>query len=306
MKKLIISMLALATLSSCDKSNDPQPIHNTDPQAIQLTAKVLSVETVTKAAVTAFNDTEIGIYGVKEGTTAGTYEWTATPYYNNPGGVKISSANAITFTTNVYYPMNNKKVKFHAFYPKVETITAPGAGTAPQVKYTIDGETDILYAEVESGTLDNHITAANLAFSHKLAKLDFKVIAGTGFEAGVKIKTITVKSVNADLILDLGTATVSAATPAQTADFKAYDNAAGTEITATLSEVLGTVMVMPDETYQLELTLDNGTVFNLTNQTAPSAGEAYTVKLTFKGTEVSATSSITDWTSTEKEVEIKK
>lgn len=301
MKKLIVSLLAMAALASCETAEEkslPEPTPDNNLVSIELSAKVYGMEATTKAEMTnTLSGKTIGLYGVKEGTTTNKYEWTATPYFNNSGTVTVEAENVISFTEKLYYPQDNKKVKLFAFYPK-ETVTGPGAGTAPTVTYTIDGTQDILYGTATSVALKDKAadTKVDLTLNHKLAKLDFKVVAGTGFETGHKITKIVVTNTHTSLILNLDDGSLTPTGNA--ADIKAYTHATGTEITTTTSALLGTVLVEAGVSYGLTVSIDGDdtNTYTVTGLTSPNIAHYQTVTLTFKGTEIAATAKSGEWT----------
>lgn len=292
MKKLLLPIVVAFAMVSCQNTNEPQGFN--EPQEIQLSAGVMQMTGDTKAFIadTNFaNGTEIGIYGLKDGLT----DW-ATPYFDNTGAAITDGG--VVFTDKVYYPQDNKAVIFYAFYPK-GTPTA-NASDAPTVAYDLTKQDDILWAQVKTGTLSNQTPNA-LSFAHKLSKVNFKVKAGADFAVGTKVTAIVVTGTNTSATLDVEAGTLAFATPGTISAF-AGDEAITSTATAT---AFGDVMIQPDVEYTINVTA--GGVDYTTKLTAPKAGDAKTVTLTFLPTGVDVTTSITAWNpATDEDVDIQK
>lgn len=315
MKKLIVSLLAMAALASCETAEEkslPEPTPDNNLVPIELSAKVYGMEATTKAGsgvIETFDDTAIGVYALEEGTTD-TYTWSASPYYHNATSeaVTIGTDNSITFAKKVFYPVNDKKVKFYAYTTEgSSTVTPPTDGpAAPTVKYTIDGKTDILIGTGTSGKIsDNPRTNATITFDHILAKIDFSVIAETNFPADdYKVIKIEVTGVNKDVIVTLDDDATSVFSTS--GSFIAYeDNTTGTAIAASGATPTAVnksdIMLEPGATYGLTVTvgessdLSKTTTFKVSGLTAPATKTKRTVKLTFNGTAMGGDASLNGW-----------
>ena len=148
----------------------------------------------TRAPVTtidASNLSSVGIYAVREGSTAGQYLWTPTPFALNltPSGI---SGNQISFNPKLYYPLGGKRVIFYGYYPRTTTtattgnsyyprttttattgnnyITAPDNGIAPTYHFTLTGAEDVMYA-VSTPTGSTSTSPVSLTFNHVLTQL---------------------------------------------------------------------------------------------------------------------------------------
>ena len=132
----------------------------------------------TRAPVTtidASNLSSVGIYAVREGSTAGQYPWTPTPFALNltPSGI---SGNQISFNPKLYYPLGGKRVSFYGYYPRTTATTGnknlitPDTGLAPTYHFTLTGAEDVMYA-VSTPTGSTSTSPVSLTFNHVLTQL---------------------------------------------------------------------------------------------------------------------------------------
>lgn len=302
MKRVIISMLALAAMTSCQKADEQDSFVNpAEPQEILLTAGVTRVEAATKAAIADEffpAGTTLGLYAITEGTSG--YTWGTDLAYNNNGKVSVDADKNINIATTestpikIYYPTDNKHVKFFAYYPtEGATVTPPSANISAKVQYTITGKEDIMFAQAESGTLSTYDKSQKVAlkFDHLLAKINFTVKAGDNFSGGSLTK-IEVAGSNTTVKMDVDDGSLKFENLTTINAFN--DEKDPKAITTTETAAFGEVMIEPGCTYSLNLTVE-GVVYTLTNLTAPAKGQAKTVQLTFLGSEVSAQAAITAW-----------
>ena len=117
----------------------------------------------------------VGIYAGREGSTAGQYPWTPTPFALNltPSGI---SGNQISFNPKLYYPLGGKRVIFYGYYPRTTATTgnnyipAPYNGNAPTDHVTLTGAEDVMYA-VSTPTGSTSTSPVSLTFNHVLTQL---------------------------------------------------------------------------------------------------------------------------------------
>lgn len=292
MKRLLLSLFVASAMISCTKTEELTGTEG--PQEIKLSAGVIAMETKAIISGSAFADnTVIGLYGMKKDVT----DWT-TPYFNNKG-TKVVAGGGITFDPEkIYYPQDDKSVVFYAFYPN-GTPTNNGTN-APTVVYDLTQQDDILWATVETGTLSNH-AEKTLQFAHKLAQINFKVKAGEGFTPGVtNVTNIEIKNTNTTATLNIETGVLAFTNLANLTAFT------GTQLieSAATATAFGTVMIQPEALYTITVTA-GGIEYEKT-LTAPAAGEAKTVTLTFLATGVDAKAAITDWAPTTEDAVIQK
>lgn len=292
-------MFALTVLmASCEKAEESvDPENPQGQQEIKLTAGITTMEVTSKAAVTgtSFADgTVIGLYAAQEVAADGNI-WENTPAFANNKEVTISSgAITIAENTKLYYPVDNSKIKFFAFHPNA--IATYTTGSTPTVKYDLTTLPDIMHAAGVSGTLSETVhSAVSLNFTHKLSKVAFKVKAGDGFPTtGTTVSKMEIKNVRTEVTLDIetGILTYTGATTG-TITHENVNQAIGSDI----SDVICPTLLEPEKTYDLTVTVNN-IPYTLTGLTTPKQGQAKNIVLTFTGTDMSATSSITDWDNT--------
>lgn len=194
MKKLLISMLAVATLASCAKE---ETLSFDKGEAIQFGNAF--VDNSTRAADPSYSANDIDslkVYGTVNGVNI----------YN---GNKVSRPSAEagkgygdvwTCTGTQQYWIAGAQYKFVGIVDGdkagvTETTVVDGMPTA--INYTADGETDLLCQTIDctantDGT-DNDIVAFN--FTHLLSKVNFTVVNGSKDATGYSfvVKSITFK-----------------------------------------------------------------------------------------------------------------
>ena len=118
-----------------------------------------------------------------------------------------------------YYPADGRELYFYAYAPALQSDYTGGAGSmAPFVTFRLDGTQDILWDTVTRG-IGKAATAGNqenpdFTFRHKLMLIEFTAKAADGFQAGnLRVKTVRVKDVNLNAILDLVTGRMSYSSP---------------------------------------------------------------------------------------------
>ena len=130
---------------------------------------------------------------------------------------KVTTNGSISLSDNPVYPQYGDWLYLVAVAPKPTSYA--DAGT---VGYTLDGQTDILYAEQIQGNrwdgsrFSNNTdkTVTPLEYTHQLTQLKFKAKKAADKGLTVKVKSITVKAVTSAMTLTLkdGNATFSGST----------------------------------------------------------------------------------------------
>ena len=181
---------------------------------------------------------------------------------------KVATDGSIALTGNPTYPQYGDWLYLVAVAPQPTSYTAD-AGT---VSYTLDGQTDILYAKQIQGNrwdgsrFSNNTdkTVTPLVYTHQLTQLKFKAKKAAEKGLTVKVKSITVKGVTSTMILTLkdGNATFSGST--DLALILADD---GKEIKSTTSINLGVLLLPPstsDNAYKVTVDTSVGKFEDLT------------------------------------------
>lgn len=309
-------MLALATaLASCSKSELEVPEVVTPPDVPEVPMSITpsagvdaSTTPQSRAAIDGTTFPAVAnVFGVTAyaGSAAPT-DWTKT-YINN---VNVSNtATPMTFATPQYYPANGDKVFFYGYAPVVASITTIAASA--KVAYTITGQEDIMYGVpttngIAKGTSQATQAQPAFAFSHKLMKLQFKLVKDATFQAtNATVTNITVKEIktSAKLLLSDGTLSFDDATADKTVNIAPTTNNAINKDAAaggvTMTDIL---MIQPAATVKLSIVAGGVTYPDLTvtlsGTGAGTAGMNHLITLTFKQNSIVPTATIQAWGTT--------
>ena len=228
MKKVFLCIAAAATmLAGCKKAEmniQPQnPVDDTTPVAMQLGASSPSF-TLTKAAVTEWQQTPVFVYGLQNG------EDEVTPVFENYSTVVPSNTNAVL---EIYQDAEKQAPYFYSegftydFYgyhvgqATIEGETAVDDNGEVSFEVKFDGSNDVMYAyankaedikkdptrnvresDAYSAWAARRSVHPTLVFEHALTQFVFKV---TGMNE--KSKNVTIKSIKVQSV-DNGTLTV--------------------------------------------------------------------------------------------------
>lgn len=168
----------LSLLVSCDMIFDEESLEKEIPVPIQVSVSESYLSTKSPVStIDATNYTNIGIYGVQEGSTQGQYPWTLSPFLSNivPSGI---SQGQLSFSPKLYYPVGGKQVTLYAYYPRTTSttttsnsfMTPPGNGTAPIYNFSIIDQQDVMHA-VSSPSSSTNNASVPLQFNHKLSQI---------------------------------------------------------------------------------------------------------------------------------------
>ena len=169
MKKLILSILAIAAMTSCTKSSDEE-IDPNAPVEIRFGA---GIDMLSRAAITTDGSghptSNITGMQILRGTDG------ADPAFNTITSVTTTAdlktdGTFENITTPQYNKSTTESANFIAYWP--QGLLASGI-----VNFTITGEEDIIVAPAVTTTYSNTPSTVNFQFAHKLAQLQLKVIA---------------------------------------------------------------------------------------------------------------------------------
>ena len=291
MKKLIVSVFAIAAMVSCTKITDEMD----EDGLVEIKMKAGVDAIVSRAAVDGLKaDITDVAFARTDVSVSGSAHWTS------PSKVEVTkiaaSSGEISFASSQYYPTDGSTVYLAGFMP------ATGATLGEdQVNWTgMDGTQDVMYAAAVSGT---KATTTPLApeFKHKLTQVKFKIVGEAGFETGISVKSITLKGValpasmalssgevtyaaDADLSISVATSVAVPVSPAAAADFGEARMIKPGSATLTVDVVA--------EKGGAEISY-SGVNIALTNT---GAGVAHTITLTFSKKEVSGKATVDGWT----------
>lgn len=286
MKRILLSMLALAAMTSCanqETTENPQP---QDAVPIDLNA---GVQAVTRAVVESGSFT----FGIAGWETKETISYGAATKWQTTATSTVSpTSSAISWTQQPYYNADDAvKTYIQAWYPIGKADVASGIVAFDNT----DGSVDALLSAPISGSKGTVIDAP-LTFEHKTTQFIFKVKSGNGLEAGTKIQSIKIKNALLPTSFDFTKTPVIQST--SVADFAIT----GTETAITTEAVVfgSPVMIMPvsGQNLPLEVTTDKGGTVAVTATTADTnfeEGHAYTITLTVQQKAVGVNSSVTAW-----------
>uniref|UniRef100_UPI0040266916 fimbrillin family protein n=1 Tax=Parabacteroides distasonis TaxID=823 RepID=UPI0040266916 len=313
MKKLMISMLAMAAMVSCTNEIEGpyQPkVNENEPVAVEFGQ---SINLYTKAPVTGdkLASTKIGIWAQKH---SGTPAWAATNLMDNIS-LSVDGDGAITYTTTsekVYYSFeNDAKYDFYAYTPYADKatngleITAAGAGTAPNLKVTLDpankAQTDIMYADPTN--LKNKVKSTDpiaLPFKHALAQVKFKIQKEQSLSDAMTLSAIKV-SANTTGTMDISNGNfTNIGTPGDFIALSSDNITIPAKAASDDSKAIDAgdpIMVFPKELGDNAVTFTiGGKDYTFKPSATLTAGAATTITVTVTATGVSFTQSLTDWT----------
>ena len=295
MKRTILSLLTLAALSGCSKSdNEPgNPATSNDKTPIILSAGVPTA-TVTPGSRAVIATGTTFTAGVAGWETANAVDYTADAWYTTADiEADPTTAKPVSLNDPQHYHTNDGiKTYMQAWYPA-------GAPAAGKVTFTNpDGTVDALLAgEVVGSKNDN--TGKVLKFAHKTTQLKFKVVADASLTAGTTVNKITVLNAELPNGFDLTTGT---ATYGQPASLDVPGLTTPVEITATAADAGKPVMIKPMSGNTVSLDIEtstaifNGVTATIRDDAEFKEGKAYTITLTFKQQSLSLTATVAEWT----------
>lgn len=299
MKKIFMSMLALAALASCSSEEVlNEPVDNNKPVEIKLTAGVLSINT--KAPIvdgSTFLPAIVGWEGTAMPTT-GKPTWTTEPQ----ASITAGAATAITLKQKQYYnPDGNTHTYIRAYFPKGTLNETTGVNEFTNT----DGSVDLMLTEnmLDAGTKPAGTTVPtvqDLKFKHKLTQLNFKMKGDASLAADTKVTSVTVKNVQLPTGINIfnGTLTTAAASNVNVSNVpNTTIPTDGTDIT------LGDpIMIAPLSSTDLKMDIvtNTGTFTDvevvLSESDNGEGGTSYGIVLTFKQKEISVTATVEAWT----------
>ena len=285
MKKLIFSVLAVAAMASCSKS---ELVERPADATIAVKSEVLTVKQSTKAPFEGITATESLVARVLASTTSANYE--PTLYHDDSMTFGPTAATtAVPFTNSKAYPTDGSAVYLCGLYPNDTNWTdfAYTSGATPRTafSYEIDGKTDVMIAPqvvtTKAEALAN--TFQTLAFDHKLTYLVIRAKANStsAIDDFGAITDITLTKANANKPRVLMSATINAT--AVSTNFLAADSD-GKEVESFPFYTIGTDGAATDTVFagqNVALVEVDGT----TVMVAPSIAYSLVAPVTADGTE---------------------
>lgn len=326
MKKVLLSMMAVAALASCAKEegNTPAPVDNNEITLVSNT-----VNAMTKAPVATGGLT--GIAKVLASETSGNYSTlyagrTEQNTYINFAGASTEKGfveNNGTTLAPAYYKDATSPVYLFGFYPSSWSLSS-GSYTC-----TFDGKTDVMFAPEISVRKSTEVSGRTMTFQHLLTKLDVKAKLSEGTaDSWGKITSITLEAAdnqvaiaNTALPTNADTRTGFNYSGSVSIPFYVWetggnytDNAisnADMPTNDTEINVAYTLCAPVDadgntgSEYTLHIVTSNGGTHNVdinllqsdnsTNFTGSTSGYQFTIILNFQSTEITATATVAEW-----------
>lgn len=327
MKNLLFILMASALLLSC--SNDftekivVPPIDN--PVEIRLMSQTVSV-TARTPFIGGISQSNPLLAMVPASMTSADY---SSPYggdhkymkFSDNGTTAVGFVNTDGMTPSPkYYPSDNSNVYLCGLYPHNSWSEISSTATA-----SIDGKTDLMIAK--EITVSKASQSQTLVFEHLLTKLDIKIqaedataIATWGNVTAVKLKNVKTDTPAGSVTVGLGTGIATFQTGSQSITCyqwnTAYtDSGFSSQALTTTATNAAYVLCQPVTTAGnsvSEYTLTVSTINHSAEVEVPislqgadgqelsdtdTSGQAFTVTLTFKSTQIEAKVSVTDWVS---------
>ena len=236
------------------------------------------------------------------------------PYFSNQavnsGAILQGGASgpALSFANSQYYPANGDKLFFYAYSPVVGGAYTEGTSSAaPKVSWTLTGQQDIMAAQVTGGIGKSNAGTTqgqpNFTFAHKLKQVRFKLVQGEGFADNISASSISITGCKYKASLDLVSGALSF--DDDTTAFSLTGSFPIKKTTDNPQEIEGCILceagnsvtikiVAAGITYpEVTVTLQDKTGTPTVSASAP--GTSHLVTLTFIGTHIIPTTSITPW-----------
>lgn len=296
MKALVFSMLAIASLVACTNESDPiNEVDNEKPVEIKLNAGIIT----TKAPIDSENNlpkTKVTGIQIVQAPEAEDAVWTGVSAVASTA--EIGTDGAMVFTgEKLYYNADESKKTFLIGYYPTPTNIRDGVAS-----WTITGKEDIIATGVVSGDKTKKDTPLSFEFKHLLTQLQIEIKGNAAAQAVFgKITGIKIIAAKTSASLTLGSASLtwSGAADKSINVWSGVEGSESNTLDATLSdsfEKIGYVMLAPATKYTVEVMSENITTSEeITITNTAVAGSAHKIALTFNGSEVSASATLTGW-----------
>ena len=277
-KHFILAVAAVA-FAACTQIEKPiEEIEDIIPETPTYsdTPIALTYSTVDAVETKAAQNLNEGTFASGEGITvrvsnAGANEWTNYAFTTGEAGAMNATGTA------PYYPAGAQNIDIVAFYPaSAGTSFTVAADQTSDASYKAS---DLMFASVTNQA--KQAAAVNLAFSHKMAKLNVNITPGQGVTS---INSLSVLNVKPTVSFDHATGAVGAAS--------------GEAIGIAMSN--NGAVIIPAQTINgglLSIVTDKGTATYSVADKVFEAGKLYTINITVNLRAVGTTTAITGWTS---------
>ena len=236
------------------------------------------------------------------------------PYFSNqavnsdsiPTG--STTGPVLCFASPQYYPANGDKLFFYAYSPVTGgTYTEGTSSVAPKVSWTLTGQQDIMAAQVTTGIGKSSAGTAqgqpNFTFAHKLKQVRFKLVQGRGFADDLSATSISITGCKYKASLDLVSGALSFED--DTTDFSLTGSFPIKKSTDNPQEIEGCILCEAGNSVTIKVVAAGITYPEVTlilqdksgspGVSASAPGTSHLVTLTFIGTHIMPSASITQW-----------
>lgn len=298
MKKHLIFAAALLSLAACNNEDyTPMDDPNT-PMEIRLSS---GIDVQTRA--NGVPDTQIaagqqvGVFINDAGNSNDVVGANLKYNADGSGGLKLATDPA---QETPYYPANGNGVKMTAYHPYNAYAALEGDGYAFAVSTDQSDNTHYYASDLLYSASDEYArkkTAHNIAFKHKLSKVECKLTSGSGSPV-LTDATVSIVKAKTNITFKPADGTLSDAQPATTADIKLNSRIAS-------GSYIG---IIPPQTYskgsqflkvELSATAGGGTFFytipNGNTDLALAENKVYKYTIQVNRTGLSVTSTIEEW-----------
>lgn len=297
MKKLMISMLAMASMTamvSCSNENDPINPDNNKTE-IKLAAGILKVETKT---MIGDNADVSGLQILKYEDAANDKAIADITWPTTVATTASISSGTFSLAEKQYYDVS-KYAYFIGYYP---------AGTINSNTITFankNGKDDVLLSNlVNAGNRGNIAEEVDrkLTFNHQTSLIKFTFKKGDGFPEGKKVTGLILKGAGAPEALNISTGAITWTNEASgISAFTAKQYTIGDGSTSI--EDADALMVEPGKSFTLEITTDDNVTYTVNNVNITDAGSTvstqkgkqYNIEITFNGKGVTVDGSVATW-----------
>lgn len=269
-KKILFAAALLTVLAACSSNDElSEPMEQRTPVTLQYT-------TIDAAETRAAQNLNEGTFASGETvkvriSNTGADSWTDYTF-------TTGDASAMTAPNPApYYPAGSQNIDIVAYYP-----ATAGTSFSVATDQTTDANykaSDLMFASVTDQA--KQADAVNLAFTHKMAKLNVNITAGQGVTSITSVSVLNVKP----------TVSFNQATGA-------VGEASGSATTIAMSN--NGAAVIPAQTIDgglLSIVTDKGTATYSVSNKAFAAGYLHTINITVNLRAVGTTTAITGWTS---------
>jgi hypothetical protein len=305
-RNLVLAVAALA-LAACNNENEAV----VTPVALTVNANITDVSN-TRVGTTSFDANDvIGVSVKSNNNYDGLTEGTNVKYTAEAVSSTDSNNGKIVFksTTPIYFA-DGKTVTFSAYYPYNADVksgsTAITLNTTGQTATDAkQSDYDFLYAEADGSVADKD--GISMTFSHKMAKLTFTFVAGSGVKDDADFfknftGTYKVEGLKHDGKFDTADGSTSFATDAKAEDITPAVPGENTAVTNGKETNPSSIIIYPQtpEDKTVKVTLTYNEVAYIATLGLPTDGftagnnYAYTVTLNQTGLTISE-STIVDW-----------